>query len=214
MSEKRELSRAEQVRARRSQRVTQALIQNTQRTVKTMNPVISRVGASYVQSKHKRVDGGRRFNIAFGLPDIRYHQPAIKMSRSRGSWRFASFLLTCLFGTAIYFMWTLAYFHVPAATILGNNRLSKEDIESVLGVTGESIFLVQAEEVATRLRLNYPELASAEANVYLPNHSLAARRWIYVDRRKRCGISSARTGEWINPGDWLGNSARRRFIFR
>src|SRR5258706_12775748 len=135
MRENRELGRAGKVRPRRSQRVTQALIQNTQRTVKTMNPVISRVGASYVQSKHKRVDGCRRFNIAFGLADIRYHQPAIKMSRSRGSWRFASFLLTCLFGTAIYFMWTLASFHVPAATILGNNRLSKEDIESVLGVT-------------------------------------------------------------------------------
>jgi hypothetical protein len=72
--------------------------------------------------------------------------------------------------TAIYFALTLPYFHVSSATVLGNSRLSREELDSVLSVTGQSIFMVQPDEVAARLRMNYPELASAKVNVYLPNH--------------------------------------------
>ena len=54
--------------------------------------------------------------------------------------------------------------------MLGNNRLTREEIEAVTGVIGQSIFTVQPDEVATRLRMNYPELLSAQVNVYLPNH--------------------------------------------
>jgi hypothetical protein len=203
MSEKRELSRAEQVRARRSQRVTQAMTQHTQRAIKPMNPVTSRVGTSYVQTKHKRTDTQRRFNIALGLPDMKLYQPAIKISRSRGSWRFISFLLTCLFGTAIYFMWTLAYFHVPAATILGSDRLSKDEIEAVLGITGESIFLVQPNDLETRLRLNYPELASAEVKVYLPNH-------VYVNVNERQPVILWQQGDGFTWIDSTGVAFRPR----
>jgi hypothetical protein len=59
---------------------------------------------------------------------------------------------------------------VPNATVLGNNRLTREEIESVTGVIGQSIFTVQPDEVETRLRMNYPELLSAQVSVYLPNH--------------------------------------------
>jgi hypothetical protein len=54
--------------------------------------------------------------------------------------------------------------------VLGNNRLTREEIESVTGVIGQSIFTVQPEDVTARLRMNYPELLSAQVNVYLPNH--------------------------------------------
>src|SRR5688572_28911516 len=178
MSEKRELTRAEQVRARRTQSVAQTMTQNTQRTDKpALHVITSRAGTSYVHPKHKSKDT-RRFNVAFGLPQISLHKPAMHIPRARGSWRPASFMLTLVFGVMIYLAWTLPYFHVTAATVLGNNRLSPQEIDAVLGATGRSIFLMKPDELESRLRLNYPELASAQVDVYLPNH-------IYVNVSER-----------------------------
>ncbi len=172
MSDKLELSRAELVRQRRAQRAVKELAQTTRRALKPMTHVSSRAVPTRPVIKPKRVDDSRsrRFNVVLGLPEIHLHRPNITMPRLRGGWRPTSFIVAILLGTAIYFALTLPYFQVPNATVLGNNRLSREEIDSVLGVTGQSIFTVQPHDVAARLRMNYPELASAEVNVYLPNH--------------------------------------------
>ncbi len=170
MSAKRELSRAELVRQRRAQRAAKELQQTTQRALKPIAAVTSRAVPTRPVIKPKRVDGSRRFNIALGLPEIHLHRPNIARPHLRGNWRLASFFIAILLGTVIYFALTLPYFHVPGATVLGNNRLSREEIDSVLAVTGQSIFTVQPDDLAARLRMNYPELVSVKVNVYLPNH--------------------------------------------
>ncbi len=204
MSEKRELSRAEQVRARRRYSVTQTMAQNTQRTDKpALHVITSRAGTSYVRPKDKGSDTRRRFNVAFGLPHISLHRPAIGILRARGSWRLASFLLTVVFGVLIYFAWTLPYFHITAATVLGNNRLSPQEIDAVLGVAGQSVFLMKPDELATRLRLNYPELASAQVNIYLPNH-------VYVNVSERQPVILWQQGDGITWIDAAGVAFRPR----
>jgi hypothetical protein len=203
MNGKRELTRAEQVRARRAQRLNRDGTQTLQHAVKPITPVTSRVGTSYVPAKHKHTDTGRRFNIALDAPHVELHRSAISVPRPRGSWRVASFLLSCAFGAAIYLMWTLPYFHVPASTVLGNIRLSREEIEAVLGMTGQSIFLVQPEDLALRLRLNYPELASAEVSVYLPNY-------VYVTVSERQPVVLWQQGAGITWIDSAGVAFRPR----
>lgn len=172
MSEKRELSRAELVRQRRAQRVAKEMQQTTQRALKPIVPVASRnnVPTRPISNKPARKAKTRRFNVAFGLPEIKLHRPSITMPRIRGNWRVASLLIALTLGLAIYFALTLPYFYVPNATVLGNNRLSREEIEMVLAVAGESIFAVKPDEVAARVRLNYPEISGVEVKVYLPNH--------------------------------------------
>jgi cell division protein FtsQ len=122
------------------------------------------------RAAHKRAANQRRFNIALGLPEIHLHKPSIATQRLFASWRLVSISVAVLLSVAIYLALSLPYFRVPNATVLGNNRLTREEIESVTGVIGQSIFTVQPREVATRLRMNYPELLSAQVNVYLPNH--------------------------------------------
>lgn len=169
MSTKRELTRAEQVRARRTQSVSQAMTQNAQRTDRpALHVITSRAGTTYVRPVQKRQER-RRFNIALGLPSISLSRASLSVPRVRDSWRPISMLLVLLLGALIYCAWTLPYFHVGASTVLGNSRLSAQEIDAVLGLTNQSIFTVQPQDVATRLRLNYPELASAQVNVYLPN---------------------------------------------
>lgn len=203
MNSKREVTRAEQVRARRAQRMSHDVTHTKHHPLKLRTPVTSRVGSSYVPAKHKQPAAHRRFNFALGTPHFALHRPAISLSRPRGSWRVASFLLTFLFGAAIYLMWTLPYFHVPASTVLGNVRLSREEIETVLGVTGQSIFLVQPEDQALRLRLNYPELASAQVKVYLPNY-------VYVTVSERQPVILWQQGDGFTWIDSTGVAFRPR----
>ncbi len=203
MNGKRELTRAEQVRARRAQRMSHDGSLTKQRPLKLSTPVTSRVGTSYVPAKHKHPDASRRFNIALGVPHIALRRPAFSMSRARDSWRVASFLLSWALGAALYLMWTLPYFHIPASTMLGNERLSREEIEAVLGVSGQSIFLVQPADVAMRLRLNYPELASAEVNVYLPNY-------VYVTVSERQPVILWQQGDGFTWIDATGVAFRPR----
>ena len=171
MSEKREISRAETARQRRAERTKNELEQTSRRAVKPVMPVTSRVTQSYVVPKPRRkAKNSRRFSAIFGVSDIQMHRAGIRLPRVQASWRLTSSLIAILLGIVIYLVLTLPYFHVPSATVLGNNRLSREEIDAVLGVTGQSIFTVQPHELATRLQMNYPELLSVEVNVYLPNH--------------------------------------------
>jgi cell division septal protein FtsQ len=47
--------------------------------------------------------------------------------------------------------------------------LSAQEVNSVMGVTNQQIFSLRPAELETRLRLNFPELVSAEVSVALPN---------------------------------------------
>jgi hypothetical protein len=168
MSERRVLTRSEIARQRRAQRAAKELTQTSNRALKPVVPVARVIPRDMVSQKS--VANKRSFKIALGLPEIHLHKPPIIAQRLHASWRLASVFISLLLSTAIYLVLTLPYFHVPSVTVLGNNRLSRDEVEAVLGVLGQSIFTVQPEEAALRLRMNYPELLSAQVNVYLPNH--------------------------------------------
>ena len=194
MSDKHELTRAEIARRRRAQRAAKEMEQTTKRAVKPMVAVTSRTPTVPISSRPRLVARPRRFNIALGLPEFHLHKPKFAMPRLRASWRLASIIISLLLGVAIYLAFTLPYFYVPAATVLGNNRISREEITTVLGVVGQSIFTVQPDELETRLRMNYPELLSAEVKAYLPNH-------VYVMVSERAPVILWQKGEgytWID----------------
>jgi cell division protein FtsQ len=117
-----------------------------------------------------QVEKRRRFNIALGMPEVHLRRPTASAPSKNRGWRVASFTTVILIGFAIYFALSLPYFNIPSVTVLGNNRLTREEITAALGVLGQSIFTVQPEEAAMRLRMNYPELLSVHVGVYLPNH--------------------------------------------
>jgi len=171
MREKRELSRAEVARQRRAQRAAQELTQTGKRAVK---PIIQQspvrvappIKTTFVQAQKKR-----RFSVALGLPEIHLRQPnSANKSNQSGGRRVASLGIALLLGLAIFLALTLPYFNIPSITVLGNNRMTREEITDATGVLGQSIFTVQPEDIETQLQMNYPELFSVDAAVYLPNH--------------------------------------------
>jgi len=184
MSGKRELSRAEIVRMRRAQRAGKEVQHAAQRTANPVRPVTSRAAPTRPMVKPMRTEKTpRRFNVALGLPEIHLHRPSMLTSNRSSQWRVVSIFLVIMLSVMVYLGLTLSYFHVPSVTVLGNQRLSREEIQNVLGIVGQSIFTVQPKEMAARLRMNYPELASVEVDAYLPNHvyiTLAERQPVIV----------------------------------
>ncbi len=209
MSDRRELSRAEIVRRRRAQRTAKELEQTAKRALKPIVPVNSRTPTSSSRgtipnsSRPKLVAKPRRFNIALGLPEFHLHKLKISMPRIHANWRLASILLSILLGVAIYLAFTLPYFYVPSATVLGNVRLNRDEITNVLGVVGQSIFTIQPDELEARLRMNYPELLSAEIKIYLPNH-------VYVTVSERQPVILWQKGEGYTWIDQAGVAFRPR----
>ena len=203
MSDKRELSRAEVARRRRAQRAVKEMEQTKKHATRPIVPVTSRARPAPVSSRPILVKKPRRFNIALGLPEFHLHKPKFVMPRVRANLRFASILISLLLGAAIYLAFSLPYFFVPSATVLGNNHISVEEINTILGVTGQNIFTVQPDELQTRLRLNYPELLSAEVKVYLPNH-------VYVTLSERVPVIIWQRGEGYTWIDQAGVAFRPR----
>ncbi len=80
-----------------------------------------------------------------------------------------SFLVVVVLAAGIYFVYTFPYFRVTQAQVKGNNLISAQEMSSAMNIVGQPIFLLKPSDLETRLRLNFPELSSANVSVSLPN---------------------------------------------
>src|SRR5215208_5996497 len=179
MSEKKEINRSELVRLRRErenkQRMQRAVVEAT-RTA----PVKTRANSTTkTKRKSGRTSNARRFQVALLpiAPDTELR--GFSISRPRLGQRLPSFLLVALLGTVLYLAFNLPQLRVSQAQVLGNQMLSREEINSTLKIAGQPIFLVVPAKLETQLRLQYPEFVSVKVDVALPNTVS-----IYVHERK------------------------------
>lgn len=166
MNERRELSRAELVRLRREQEHERMM----QRAMKeATRPVPSLAERAKKQSKPARApkENKRRFQIALHMPRPNFR--AIRFPRPRIGWRTVSFLLLVILGTAISLAFIRPEFRAAQVQVTGSQMLTVDEVNAVMNVAGQPIFLLIPSELETRLRLNYPELASVRVSVSLPN---------------------------------------------
>jgi hypothetical protein len=104
------------------------------------------------------------------LPGKKVHrQPLISVKVGP---RFLPVILIILLGAVLYFLTASPVFRVTEPQITGLSRLTAAEINATLGINGDLIFLLQPEEIATRLRLDHPELTSARVMITLPNQVL------------------------------------------
>ena len=168
MSEKKELTRAEEVRLRREHENKKRVKRAVRDATRPVPPVTMRAKGMVSAPRRKPArNARRRFQVALPIPsdDVR----SVSIPRPRFGMRAVSFLLVAILGTALYLAYDLPYFRVTQAVILGNQMLSPDEINSVMGVTGQAIFTLKPAELETRLRLNFPELVAADVSVSLPN---------------------------------------------
>jgi len=169
MSEKREPTRAELVRMRREQEHSKHMQRAS--NVKARPVVVTRARKDMTKPVRKPVqkNARRRFQIALPhMPRVRRDR-SISIPRPHLGWRVLSFVLVAVFGAALYFAFNLPQLRVTEAQLTGNQILTQAELNSALNISGQPIFTLTPSDLETRLRLNFPELASVQVTVALPN---------------------------------------------
>jgi hypothetical protein len=170
MKEQSAQTRADTVRLRRREQSQKRVAKSSVMATRPLPPITSRNVVSYGAASQPALPRtSRKFQSALSLPGIEFRLPAIQVTSSGLRWRLLSLFISLLLGTALYLALTLPQFHVVAAQVSGNQRISPEEINAVLNTSGQSIFLLTGQDLETRLRLNYPEIESAHVTVGLPN---------------------------------------------
>jgi hypothetical protein len=171
MSDKKELSRAEHVRLRREQEHANRMNRIAKDATRPVPPVTTRKKAVTTPKKKPVQNTRRRFQISMpAMPSApRANLRSISIPRPRLGWRLLSFMLSAILGIALYYAFNLPQLRVTEAQITGNQIVTPADVNSVLNISGQPIFMLTPADLETRLRLNYPELASVRVNVALPN---------------------------------------------
>jgi cell division septal protein FtsQ len=168
MSGRKELTRAELVRLRRTMENARRIEQAAREATRPIPPVSARARREIVRSKHRSAGSARRrFLSALHLPRVDVH--SIHIPRPRFGWRLLSFLLAAVFAAAIYFAFERPELRVAQAQVTGNRLLDPAEVNAVLNVTGDPIFTLIPSDLETRLRLNYPEIVSVKVTISLPN---------------------------------------------
>jgi cell division septal protein FtsQ len=169
MSEKSELSRADLVRIRRERENAQHMKRAALEAARPVPQVTTRADSEMTRPRKRSTSRGRRrFQVALPLPgtDVR----TISMPRPRWGWRSLSLTFATSLGLLIYLAFQRPELRVVQAEITGNRLLAPSELNSVLNVAGQPIFVLIPEDLETRLRLHYPELVSVNVDVSMPNH--------------------------------------------
>jgi hypothetical protein len=175
MSEKKNLSHSEAVRRKRRSSTQQARPQKRKSRAKSKSgyrelpPITARGVVNDFAIERRKKAGKRRFNAILSLPRPAARVLSLPNRRIRASWRLLSFVILLLLGTGLYLLWTLPEFRVNAARISGNQRISTEELNAALDLNGKPIFLLTPAQLKERALRAYPELASVDVTVDLPN---------------------------------------------
>ena len=174
MSEKQDLNRADLVRLRRERENKQRMQRAANEATRSAR-VTGRTRQEITQPRRRVArsnntgNARRRFQNALlpVAPDAELR--GISISRPNLGRRLPSFLLVALLGAALYFAFNLPQIRVTQAQVNGNQIVSPEEINSAMKIAGEPAFLLVPSKLETELRLAFPEFASADVEITLPN---------------------------------------------
>jgi cell division protein FtsQ len=123
--------------------------------------------------RHQQVRGSnqaQRYDVAFSLGRTDVRAPAITLPRlDFSSTRWISGLITALLAGLLFLMWNSSAFLVPAATVVGNQRIGADEISAVIGIIGQPVFKAVPAQIEANLRTAYTDLEDVHVGVRLPN---------------------------------------------
>lgn len=162
-----ERNRADQVRARRqnSHKKSQAspFGNSASRKKAASHAAVSRRRSTTTPLVKRK---GRKVNVPLKSKGAELQLPAFL--RIKFGWRAISGAVFVLSLVIVISFSSLSAFEVSAVSLEGAERLSGEEILSVVALTGDSIITVQPEEVKASIENNFPSLSSVDVSVGLP----------------------------------------------
>lgn len=162
-------TRADQVRNRRVKEMKQRIIiaADIARKPSAYSPIISRNGEGVlpiIQKPKKR--SRRKFFFAF-KNGVEIKLPAIPVFKP--GWRLVSGTVFVLSALSIYFFWTSPFFTVNQIHLSGANRVTSEEIDSIIPVKGQRILDVTPDSIEKVIKNTYPVISDAKVIVGWPS---------------------------------------------
>jgi len=108
----------------------------------------------------------RRFDLILNVPGAEMRLPALPQVSI--DMRLLSAFLVAVLGLLIYYLWNSPSFHVEGARIVGLQRLNSRDVNAIMNLEGESIFVIDPHLVEQKAREAFPEFAEVKVDVGLP----------------------------------------------
>jgi len=168
----RDISRAEQVRARRKIEKVQRKpiprsVERTSREANNASRVVSRHNTyhstgSYTSSNRQR----RQVYLPTGTPGSELRLPTLP--RISFSWRWLSVAIAVGMLVLLYMMLNSSTFQINTVNLSGGIRVPSEEVLATLNVSGESIIHVKPSQVEDQILATFPDIKSAKVDVALP----------------------------------------------
>lgn len=171
MSRNKTLTRAEIVRQRRQamqRRRYPKKKKGYSKAFRDLPPITSRGVINDIAVERINKTRRRRFNTTYILPHSLAGDVAFPKFQIR--WRYLSFILLILLAYGLYWMLSAPEFRIGSAEVEGNQRISAEEINDVLGIANAPIFFLMPDQLESHILQSYPELLSVDVNIALPNH--------------------------------------------
>lgn len=168
-TEHKSMSRADALRARRTSQGTTRISRAADLATSPVftTPVISRnsmAGMPMVQKSRKT--NRKKVYYTKNSAGAEVRLPAIPIIHP--GWRLLSFTVAAASLAIIYFMWTAPLFKVQAASVTGSERLTADDINSSLKLTGKRIIEISPDKLGTQIQASFPEIKSVSVTEGLP----------------------------------------------
>jgi hypothetical protein len=108
------------------------------------------------------------YDLAFTLGHTRIHAPVLQIPQLGTRW--VSAALTVFLVFLLFTLWTSSPFQVASAQVIGNQRLSSVEINSMLGIIGQPVFKAVPALLEANLHTAFSDLKSIKVHVGFPNH--------------------------------------------
>jgi len=118
------------------------------------------VGGNYKKNR-------RRIDVPLNVTGAEMRLPSLP--RVHIGWRVISFALIVVLSYVVYIGWNSQDFRIDVANISGLHNITSRDVNSMLGVTGKSIFTLDRLEMQNKLLESFSEFSSAAVELDLPN---------------------------------------------
>jgi hypothetical protein len=141
-------------------------------TIPGKPPVMARGGMeSMAVRRPKRSAPRRRYDFSLGslvadAPGAEVRLPALP--HLQFSWRILSGGIIIMLVACLYMVWKSPAFRISDVQATGLERLTVADLNSTLGVLGDSVFMLSSNDLEQRLQSMFPELKDVRVKVSIP----------------------------------------------
>ena len=138
------------------------------RTIGTPPPVYIRGGMANLPIRPRKLGmpPKRRYNVALSVPGAELHLPAMPVLRL--SWRMVSGAMAALLLALLVYLWTSPKYRIELVQVVGLERLTENDVNTVVGLIGQSIFSANPQKIQLDLQQAFPDMKDVSVKVGLP----------------------------------------------